>query len=622
MLKGMRFPSLRTLADEAWSAARRFPLPLLCALAATACALWSIEATRDDELPVRGLQTALLGLPLLLAVTLVRERAAADARARRFAHALLACSVAALVLFFLAWPSWTWTGGWTRFLHLAFACHLLVAFLPFLGPGQLHSFWTFNRALFLRFLLSTLFAGVLCGGAALALFGLDELLGLGVDSDFYLRTFVLVGLLFHPWHFLGGVPRTCAQPDDRGLPAALRVFAQYLLVPLVAAYLLLLDAYVVRLIVLQRWPVRSLGYLVAAAAVAGLLALLLLYPLRAKTEYRWIDHFERGFHVLLLPPAIVLLISLGRRVGHYGLTERRYLLAMLALWLVGFSLFQLVTRSRNTKLLSISLTLLALLTFGGPWSAYAASRWEQRQRLVSLLEASDLLDGLQASKPTTTLPFEARRSLSGSVTYLLEAHGPDALSPWLDGVVAGTRDAAPERRSASIEPRARAVLDELGVGYVDRWTAVQPPSREPIQHYAPPDAAPLDVSAYSWALRFSIAGATAASFTVGNETWTLEHVGSQPLLRLRSTGAPSPTGANDGLTIAEIPLAPLLERLRAASANRLDGTVDRARLAVPFAAERVRGVVVFEQIYGARDGDQLHLDQLNGELFFELAPNR
>ncbi|HUP21500.1 MAG TPA: DUF4153 domain-containing protein [Thermoanaerobaculia bacterium] len=492
----MRFPSLRSLAAQAGAAALRFPLPLLAAAAATACAIWSIDSTRTEEMPMRGLQTALLGLPLLLAVTLLHERSAGDPRARRWRVLVLAAALAALGAYFLAWPSFTWNGGWIRFLHLAVACHLLVAFLPFVGPAQLASFWSFNRSLFLRFLLSALFAAVLYGGTTVALLGLDRLFELGLDAKPYLRLALLATLLFHPWHFLAGVPRLVASPDAVDLPVALRVFAQFVLVPLVALYLLILNGYVVRLLVLQHWPVRFLGLLVAAVAIAGWLALLLLFPLRPKPEYRWLDWFERAFHVLVLPPAIVLLIAIGRRVAKHGLTEPRYLLAMLALWLIGLSLFHLVTQQRNIKLVPSSLALLALFTFGGPWSASAASRWEQRGRLAALLEDAAMLEGERARTPPKPLDFETRRALSGTVTYLLAAHGDEALAPWLDARASAHREPSLVlQKGASVEPLARRVLEDVGVGYVDRWTASTPSTTRLLNRFASPDSEPLDVSA-------------------------------------------------------------------------------------------------------------------------------
>jgi hypothetical protein len=608
----MRLPSLRVLAEQAVATARRFPLPLLAAAVAAGCAIWSIDSTRTEELPMRGLQTGLLGLPLLLSVTLLHERSAGAPHARRWRVLVLAAALSALGAYFLAWPSFTWNGGWIRFLHLATAFHLMVAFLPFAGPAQLASFWSFARALFLRFLLSTLFAAVLYAGVAVALLGLDRLFELGLDAKPYMRLALLVALLFHPWHFLAGLPRVDDSSELRpDLPAALRVFAQYVLVPLVAVYLLILNGYVVRLLVLQHWPVRSLGLLVAAVAIAGWLALLLLYPLRPKPEYRWLDAFERAFHLLVLAPALVLLIAIGRRVEDHGLTEPRYLLAVLAVWLVGLALFQLVTRSRNVKLVPSSLALLALFTFGGPWSAYAASRWEQRGRLSRQLERAGMLEDGRAQHPPAPLDFVDRRELSGTVTYLLDAHGAEALLPWLDAAASAGRDpAVVVRKGADVEPLARRVLEDVGVGYVDRWTVERASDTQLLNRFATPDREPLDVSGYTSAVRFSLGGGNSASFRQGEETWTLEHAAPEPLLRLRSNGT----------TLAEIPLAPLLDRLIAESATRLDPGTSRAEMSVPFESGRVRGVVVFDQLFGAREGAALRLDQASGEMYFAVSP--
>ena len=211
--------------------------------------------------------------------------------------------------------------------------HLLAAVLPYAGVDEPNGFWQYNRALFLRFLTAGIYSAVLFVGLALALAALDNLLGVSVPEESYFRLLATIAFVFNTWFFVAGVP-----PDLPALeaytdyPKGLRVFAQFILVPLVIVYLLIVTAYLGRVIVTRVWPSGWTGYLVSALATVGILAILLVHPERDRKDQPWIEIYARWFYVGLFPSIIMLLLAIWQRLGQYGITERRYLLSVLALW--------------------------------------------------------------------------------------------------------------------------------------------------------------------------------------------------------------------------------------------------------------------------------------------------
>jgi copper chaperone CopZ len=383
------------MARGARSTLRRFPVVVVAALTAATSAFVLVEGPGSDVWK-RLLVVATLALPLLFALTLLAERRGWDAARRWTLHAL---GVAALAAVFIAWPEWSEDVAVRRYLQLSAGFHLLAAVLPFVGVREPNGFWQYNRSLFVRFLTATLYAAVLFGGLALALAALDHLFGLPVSGDAYARLWVLVALVFHPWFFLAGVPDDLAALEQlTEYPKGLRIFAQYVLVPLVVVYLAILTAYAVRVTVTWDWPSGWIGWLVSGVSVAGILALLLVHPVRRRAENAWVRIYGRWFWIALLPSVVLLLLAVRQRVAQYGITEDRYFLLVLALWLATVALYYGVRRSDDIQLVPRSLALVALITFLGPWSAYDVSERSQRDRLASLLERNELVvDGMSCT---------------------------------------------------------------------------------------------------------------------------------------------------------------------------------------------------------------------------------
>jgi hypothetical protein len=466
----MRLPSLQRLFDAARATAVRFPLVLLAGALAAAAAVALVHDAGDDEPFVRLIVTGQLGLPLLFALAVFGERAGRDA-ARRLVIPLI--GAVALVAYWLAWAHWSEPVQLLRHAQLNLGTHLLAAFLPFLGAGRLNGFWHYNRTLFERFLTGMLFSLVLFVGLAIALAGVDRLLGVDVSERAYLDLWIAIAFVFHPWFFLGGVPRDLDALDARtDYPAGLKVFAQFILIPIVVVYLTILTAYLAKVLVTQQWPSGWIGYLVSSVAAIGMLSLLLVHPVADRDENRWVRIYSRWFYVALIPSIVMLLLAIWQRIAQYGVTEKRYVMVVLAVWLAGIAAHYSITRSRNIRLIPTTLCLLAFGTAFGPWGAYAVSRASQRQGLEELLVRNGILADGRIRPAAAEVTFEDRREISAKLRYLLETHGPGSIARWLpEGTPAadsGTAEPGPVSRAAADGIAAR-VMDRMGVEYVDRW---------------------------------------------------------------------------------------------------------------------------------------------------------
>ena len=295
----LELPSLGAVLDVALATAKRFPLTLAAAFLAATSAILNFEDLGPDALHDRLLAAATLGLPLLTALTLLAERFPRRLGARA---AIWLLGIAALAGVYLAWPGWSHQLRFARYAQLTVAFHLSAAFLPFVGRDRPNAFWQYNRTLFVRALAALASSATLWAGLSLALAAVHTLFNVDVPEEGYFRLLAVMAFVVATWFFLGGVPRDLdALEEQREYPPALRVFAQYTLVPLVAVYLVILTLYLGKVVVTWDWPSGWIGWLVSGVATAGVLALLLVHPIADQPDQKWVRTFARDFWVAMLP---------------------------------------------------------------------------------------------------------------------------------------------------------------------------------------------------------------------------------------------------------------------------------------------------------------------------------
>jgi hypothetical protein len=582
-------PTLGVVVTAAARAARRFPLLLACGLLAATAGILLVNSS-ENEPYVRLLAAATLGLPLLFALTLTGERRFAPGDARRWL--LQGIGVVMLVAFWAAWPHWPEPVQVGRYFELSVSFHLLAAFLPYARVDEQNGFWHYNKALFIRFLMAGLFAAVLFGGLAVALAALDKLLGVDVPNEAYGRLWMLMAFVFATWVFLGGVPEDLAALEQqRDVPAALRVFAQYVLVPIVVIYLVILTLYLGKVLIERQWPSGWIGYLVSSVATIGILAWLLVRPLE-DTEHVWVRTYTRGFYIAILPAIVMLWLAIGKRVAQYGVTERRYFMIVLSLWWAGIAIYYTLGKSRNIKVIPATLCVLGLVTFLGPWGAYRVSLASQRGRLDHLVAQY----GLKPSSVSREVPFDDRKEIAATLRYLLEREDGKAIAARFGGSAAA--------KPVNVESRVRSIMASLGVAYVNQWRRSD--SLETLYLSSNFDKTPLRVAGYTYVLHLS---PQSMGDSVEIEPGTLVfYKKEQNAFRVTTNGR----------SVLDIPLQPMFDRAAAYRPQRDDSRVPLGVLRAEATAGPAAGVLYFTSLYATRQGGAWSITSYNGELFVRL----
>ena len=543
----MRFPSIAFVASEAATVWRRFPVTLLVAFAAAVVGVIAVEDDGNQEFFLRFLYTATLGLPLFVALTVYPGKRGWSSGPKTLVHL---AGLAALVGFFMAWPHWNEPVALRRYFQLSLGCHLLVAVLPWLRPGELNGFWQFNKTLFIRFLVSALYAEVLFVGLAIAILALDKLFGLEVPGERYFQLWILIGFVFTTWFFLGGIPADLSRLESvTDYPRGLRIFSQFILLPLVAVYLLILTMYMGKIAITTVWPSGWIGYLVSSVAVGGILLLLLVFPIKERAENRWVLTYSRWFYILMLPSVTMLLLAIFKRIGQYGITENRYFIVVLAFWLAAISLYFILSRTKSIKVIPATLCILAFGTAFGPWGAYHVSLESQTARLGEMLATHDILVGGRVQKAVSDITFDDRRELSAVLSYLVETHGHGSIDGWFEDGLAWADTVGDEARGGNrwkAKMTAKQIMEEeMGLAYVEKW---EREDQKSFNYWRPAPITAIPISGYDYS--FPIENIHTASVLLDGESYELDYEIETVSLEFKKKED----------VIVEIPLRDLIER--------------------------------------------------------------
>ncbi|HEY9428778.1 MAG TPA: DUF4153 domain-containing protein [Gemmatimonadaceae bacterium] len=573
----MRLPSLSTLATRAREVLARFPYTLLVGVAAAVCAIIASTHGASDAWARAALVIA-LGLPLSFAIALLGELHGWSFG--RISLAMLA-GAALLVAFFFAWPGLDQKHDAIRYFQLSAALHLTVAFLPFVGLQENAGFWQYNRRLFLSFLRAVVFSAVLFAGLSVALAALDKLFGIDVPNDTYLRLWFIIAFVGNTWIFLAGIPEDIAAlASDREYPRALKIFTQYILTPLVAVYLLILLAYLVKIIVTRDWPSGWIGYLVTSVSVAGILGFLLVHPLRDDPGEGWIRTYRRWLFMALIPAAIMLLVAFFKRIAPYGLTELRYLGLLLGVWLLAISVLFTVRREHGIRIIPLSLAVVLLLTLYGPLGATHRAVASQAARLEQELAAA-------RTPPSPGVVTPAEVQASAALYFLIEHQAREPIARAFGGTLPGGV-VLPDSLRYRSDSLGKAIMAAASLDY-SRWGLEGAP-RPGFFSYHADESNAIAIRGFAWMATINMHDSVVA---VGADTLRVAYDSSAQ--KLTVTG-----GSGGALSFA---LAPILESLDSSVAA---GGVEGSRERVP------PGEMYVPSSEGNRDG-ALQLLWVNGQ---------
>jgi len=432
--------SLRRITAGIVSAIANYPLVIIMAVALGAESIWLIHHEEtdlfDEALPWMLAQG--MGISLFFALhTVSRYRKLS----RAVTGGILALGIGVLYLIGYHYDyMMSMVFEETMVLEVfgyALASHLLVAFLPFFRKNTLNGFWQYNKSLFLRAFTTILYTGVLFAGLSGAIAAIQELFDVEFTGKIFAYLWFVMAFPVSALIFCAGVPLADdidALESSSDLPSGLRLFVQFVLLPLVVVYLCILYAYMGKIILSWTLPQGWVTILIMAFSVIGMLAMLLVHPFQQLTEHAWIKVITKNYYRSLLPLLVLQYVAIFTRISDYGFTSARWAVVAITAWLTFITVYKVFFKGKNIILIPYTLCAVAILFLIGPLSHRSISVWSQTAKINRLVKTLNLIDAkgklkvYKANATTDSLMGE----IYSATRYLNRNHQCTGLEPYIN----------------------------------------------------------------------------------------------------------------------------------------------------------------------------------------------
>lgn len=429
--------SLSDFLTDSKLAVTRFVIPIVLSLVGACIAIYSFNGKELSDNIICLLITVGLGISLFFALAIFFENRIFSIWFKIGAH--LTAAIILVCIFFQLREMQLFGLENCPLLIVRYAIifHLLVSFLPFLGNKLNMGFWHYNRILFTRILLTAIFIATVYLGLAAALGAISQLFGIKIVPDVF---FDLWAICFGPVSvifFCAGVPKDLNELENTDeYSNILRIFVQFVLIPLVIIYLVIMYAYFGKIVIESNLPKGFLTYFVHAMLVLGMYAYLLIYPFQYVSNSKIIRFYTKFFFIVLIPVIAMQLVGIITRISQYGFTEERYLVLATALCVVSMIVYYVVLRKKNLIFIPAVIFVFTLISVIGPFSATNVTIWSRKNRIEQMVTEMKMFDGktLKPFKKLTkkdTVNIHKSEDLYNELYYMVDEYDITGLEPFL-----------------------------------------------------------------------------------------------------------------------------------------------------------------------------------------------
>jgi hypothetical protein len=409
------FSGIKSILSGLYGSLKRFPLTIIMSIS-VAVTLITLSETKPAEDTLAKIAMVLaLGIPLSLCIKLYFEKRNEENTYKIFIGYALALLFQ--ILYYVLFIKDFEMVSVTRYVGLSVALYLAFVFVPYL-PNR-DNIEMYSIKLLTNFFITIIYSVVLFGGLSAILFAIDSLLGITIQGEVYYYTWLCVVFIFAISYFLAGVPLKHEEALPSNYPKLLRILLLYIVMPLITAYTIILYIYFAKIIITTQWPVGLVVNLVLWYSVITAIVLFFITPV--KEEKNWPKKFFILMPKAILPILAMMFVSIWIRVNAYGITENRYYVILLGLWVTFIMLYYSFIKRYKNIFIPLTLSLLAIISVFGPLSSFSISKMSQNNRLENLLIKNNMLVENQL-QPSTAISKEDKSQISSILGYFNRNH--------------------------------------------------------------------------------------------------------------------------------------------------------------------------------------------------------
>lgn len=398
--------------------AKRFPITVAISTILTILLIYLNESTLAWE-SLKNIQRIAsvvgLGIPLSLCIGLLIEKF--FKKDRTISSILYLAGTGFLVLYYFTLLKDYNTVSMSRYFATMLFLILAIHYISRIKNNEDYEYYVID--IYSAFALTFIYSFVLYFGIAAILFTINQLFDIRINGEVYYYMFLIVTFIFGISLFLSKLPALNENYRNVEFTKSLRVLLVNIVIPLITVYTAILYVYFGKILITREWPSGLVSHLVLWYSTVSVGIIFLITPILEKSKPAKL--FKTLFPKLILPVLFMMFMSIYQRINQYGITENRYYLVVLGLWVLGIMLYFTFAKKSKNIIIPITLSIVMLNSVYGPLSSFAISKYSQNNRLENLLEKNNIISGGNIVA-NSNVPLEDKKQINSIIKYFKENH--------------------------------------------------------------------------------------------------------------------------------------------------------------------------------------------------------
>ena len=259
----------------------------------------------------------------------------------------------------------------TTYLFIYTTAFLSIFIAPFFKQNDENGFWVFLMKNAKAAVVATAISVVLLIAIDGLLFGFFNLFDIKVSARPFVYSAIISSCTIFPILFFSGIPSIdeCLQEAP-----ALNKFQvstnKFIFLPVVSLYILLLYAYIAKIIIQWEMPKGMVSYLVSASMLLMLLRVTLMLPERINPKPSFEKKLLKILPAACIPLVILMSVGIMRRISDYGISEDRYYIAAVNIFYYIIIAILLIDKIKcKSRFIAIVFCSMFFILTNGPLSA-------------------------------------------------------------------------------------------------------------------------------------------------------------------------------------------------------------------------------------------------------------
>lgn len=245
-----------------------------------------------------------------------------------------------------------------------------------------------------------------------AIVGTIDVLLINLPNTIYFDNFVFSASIFGVAFFVSRLKEKDESLKDYNLPKIVEVLICYILIPLILIYTAILYLYFVKIIFTLKMPKGIVSHLVLWYTTFSLFIIIMATPITYKNKFA--KFYKKYFPLISIPLILLALFSINERIFQYGVTENRYLVVILILWLL-FNMIFII--KADVKWVIISFIFAVLVAIFSPFNLVNVSINSQNKRLERILKKNGIIQNKKFINKNNELSQRTKNEIMSIIDY-------------------------------------------------------------------------------------------------------------------------------------------------------------------------------------------------------------